>query len=105
MNKNFSLEKGRYETKGIASRLPLEYRILLWSLIDALNSTATLDYLQVFTFSALYKDNNITQRIVHSQEQPNYSCTYEFPTQEAVSGKVYVIDDGSHCVMLWAEEY
>lgn len=102
----FGTEKKRYETKGVQSNVPVEYRFILWQLIDALKDEMTIDYLQVFQFSSVDSSGNITEKIVHTQEEPDYSITYEFPTASLrLDTKVYVIDDGEQCTMMLAEEY
>lgn len=103
----FGMEKKRYETRGIQSRIPIEYRFLLWLLVDELCQEMQADYLQVFQFT--YEADGrggVTQTITHSQEQPDYSMAYEFPMSEmGIEEKVYVIDNGECCTMLLAEEY
>ena len=99
----FDTQKLKYETKGINERLCVDYRIIMWDLIEKLSKEIELDYLQVFEFSI--EDDNV-QKIKHSQEVPEYEKTYIVPMVEnGVTGKVFVIDDGDHCTMLWADEY
>ena len=103
----FGMEKKRYETRGIQNRIPIEYRFLLWMLVDELCQEMQADYLQVFQF-AYEADGRggVTQTITHSQEQPDYSMAYEFPMSElGIEEKVYVIDNGECYTMLLAEEY
>ena len=61
------------------------------------------DYLQVFELS----EYDGMQKIVHSQEMPEYKMEYLIKLQGApiFVGKVYVIDDKTHSTMLKAEEY
>ena len=59
------------------------------------------DYLQVFSLSV----KNGKQRIIHSQEIPEYSKEYVFNTGTSVTDKVFVIDDKTHSTMLLANEY
>ena len=48
----------------------------------------------------------MVQKIIHKQEQPEVSHTYEFPLgKEKIEETVYVIDDDEQCTMLWADEY
>lgn len=103
----FGKDKKRFETRGIHDRLDIRYRILLWDKLDILSEKMEMDYLQVFEFSVeMNEENQKIQKIVHSQEEPEYIEEYTFPvTDLGVNGKVYVIDDGDHCTMLWAEEY
>jgi len=102
----FGLDKKRYETKGIEKGLPIEYRFILWQLIDELDEKKR-DYLQIFDFVKVHGEGGREeQKIIHRQEAPQYSKTYDFSTGEKpITGKVFVIDDGEQCTMLWAEEY
>ena len=90
----------RYCTKGISENVPLLAQIVLWNLIDSM-SISEKDYLQIFKLTASGK----IQRITHSQEQPPYERTHEFRTENPITAKIYVIDDGDHTTMLFAEEY
>ena len=90
----------RYVTSGISSGVPLLMQIILWGLIDAME-VAEKDYLQIFRLSA----ENGKQKIIHRQEQPEYSKEYLFPSEEPITAKIFVIDDETHTTMLLAEEY
>lgn len=99
----FEKSKGRYLTRGVDNEIPLELQIFLWERIDALPEER--DYLQIFELSAAEAG---LQKIVHKQEQPEYRAEYvitEEHAPEAVTAKIFVIDDGDHCTMLLAEEY
>lgn len=113
-NEYFGMDKKRYETRGIAEDLEVLYRFILWTLVDSLrdNKDVQMDYFQVFEFSCDTDDktlcvsqNTYKQRIVHSQEQPEYRVEYEISVETPINGKIFVIDDGDHCTMLWADEY
>ncbi len=92
----------RYVTAGVCNTLPPWLVLLIWQLIDSLNSPA--DYLQVFSVSYSEEPTpHIT--IVHSQEQPEYTAVYEVNTTEKINAKIFVIDDTTHSTMLLAEEY
>lgn len=90
----------RYLTRGVQAEIPFDLQMFMWYLINNLNEPK--DYLQVFRLSVSY---NGTQHIIHEQEVPAYSREYDVQTDNPVSAKVYVIDDGDHCTMLLAEEY
>ena len=93
----------RYLTAGIALRLPPWLVFMLWDLIDEMKTP--VDYLQVFSVSCEEKDGLSHLTIVHSQENPEYSQTYTSVTQDKITAKIFVIDDGYHSTMLLAEEY
>ena len=98
----------RYMTKGISEGLPIEIQILLWGMTDRLRVVKELDYLQVFELETIgdREKGVLVQVITHSQEQPKYSRTYYIPMAgNGATGKVYIIDDGEHATMLWADEY
>lgn len=89
----------RYSTSEIATDIPLDLQLLLWGLIDQLQTEK--DYLQVFDLSMTDQG----QRIVHSQEQPPYRAEYIINTLASRQGKVFVVDDQTHTTMLWSHQY
>ena len=60
-----------------------------------------IDYLQVFSLSA----QNGRQRIIHTQEVPEYKREHVFNIGTAIDAKIYVIDSGTYSTMLFAQEY
>ena len=90
----------RYLTRGVQATIPFDLQMFMWFLVTILPEPK--DYLQVFRLSV--SDDGI-QHIIHEQEVPAYSREYDVQTDNPVSAKVYVIDDGDHCTMLLAEEY
>ena len=97
----FEKSKGRYLTRGVDEKIPLDIQILMWKAVD--NMPEPKDWLQVFNLSV----ENGLQIIKHTSEQPKYEMTYILTSllTKAVTAKVYIIDDGDHCTMLLAEEY
>ena len=95
----------RYITCGIANEIPDEIQLVLWIMIDNLRRSTPigLDYLQVFWLS----DQDGKQKIIHSQEQPEYrnEILVTFLCQPVKKAKIFVIDDGRHSTMMLAEEY
>ena len=59
------------------------------------------DYLQVFSLSS----DNGRQRIIHSQEIPEYQKEYVLNVGSPVTEKIFVIDAKTHSTMLLANEY
>ena len=90
----------RYATRGVTTTVPLMLQIILWDLIDSME-VVEKDYLQVFRLSA----ESGKQKITHTQEQLPYERTLEFPSEEPITAKIFVIDDETHTTMLLAEEY
>ena len=89
----------KFITSGVHSNVPPFLQIIMWELIN--NLPVDKDYLQVFSLEP-DKDG---QRIIHTQENPDYKKEYVFNLGCAVAGKVYVIDDGTHSTMLMNYEY
>ena len=94
----------KYITSGIKGTFPIFMQNILWYLIESMEIEEK-DYLQVFQLSVTGTQDQARQFIVHYQEQPLYRKEYTFNSNQCVSGKVYVIDDGNHCTMLLADEY
>ena len=102
----FDINK-RYITRGIQQRLSHELTLYLWLLIDkTINSALEMDYLQVFKF-AKTDDNQLA--IGLGQEQPPRTIMVQIPMKpeyESILGEtIFVIDDGDHSTMLFADEY
>ena len=93
------VDKARYLTCGVDRTIPLELQLFLWGCIDRLPENR--DYLQVFEL----KPAGSMQSITHTSEEPEYHMEYLLPLEVPITGKLYVIDDGSHSTMLLAEEY
>ena len=93
-------KNNRYITRGVQSRIPHDTQRLLWYLIDVLE-IPEVDSYQFFTLTI----ENGKQKILHEQEQPEYSMELRVEVSEPVTEKIYVIDDGENSTMLLAEEY
>ena len=94
-------QNDRYVTRGIADIVSPALQMLLWYLVDSME-TAEKDYLQVFQLEA----DGEKQKIIHTQEQPPFRaehllCFGDTPIQ----AKIFLIDDEDHSTMLLAEEY
>lgn len=63
------------------------------------------DYLQVFNLSTWFQLGLPKLTIHHKQECPEYSQTHVLDIDHVIHEKVFIIDDGTHCTMLLAEEY
>ena len=106
--KRFKKGQPRYVTRGVNDSLPFVLQMVLWNMVDNLRKEKKLDYLQVFELETLgsQEERTLVQVVTHSQEQPRYSRIYYFPIADnGVTGKIYIIDDGDHATMLWADEY
>lgn len=96
-------ENSRYLTRGIDENIIPELQLCMWHMIDIM--TIDKDYLQVFNLSKKVIDGITVQHIEHSQEVPPFSQDIDLIIDEPVECKIYVIDDGDHSTMLFAEEY
>ncbi|WP_426708954.1 DUF960 family protein [Cetobacterium sp. SF1] len=101
MSKAFKNQK--YITRGIQSTFPIEIQLLLWNMIDSMKVTKK-DYLQVFKFKIINKDENLIE-IQHSQEKPKYINSINIVMSINESLTIFCIDDITHSTMLLAEEY
>ncbi|MGE4284513.1 MAG: DUF960 family protein [Clostridia bacterium] len=97
-------ENDRYMTNGVKNTIPQYTQNLIWFLIETMK-VEEKDYLQVFKLSATKVDGTIRQKIAHIQEQPEYRKEYIILLGNAITAKLFVIDDGDHTTMLMAEEY
>ena len=98
-----------YQTRSVAATCPFLYRVWIIKELERARDAEKLsmDYFQIFKFSVLEKDGRRMQKIVHSQEVPEYERTFYFePEGEGLNCKIYVIDDGQdYATILYAEEY
>lgn len=102
-----------YITRGIDEHIPSSIINIIWSLVlkreeEAAKYNETPDYLSIFHIRKTDKDNVIC--IKHLQEQPPYSNTYKFISNEVFTRqKVYVIREDTvdlkYFVMLLPDEY
>ena len=88
-----------YITCSVANNIPLLLQIIMWELINQM--PVDKDYLQVFSLSCA----DGRQKIIHTQEVPEYSKEYVFNTDNPITAKIFVIDDKTHSTMLLANEY
>lgn len=95
----------KFVTVGINATVDLILQTSLWELIDKFDVGMEQDYLQVFDLSIKVKDGKKFQKIVHSQEVPEYRKEYIIEFDRPIEKKIFVIDDGDHSTMLLAEEY
>lgn len=90
----------RFMTKGVAISVHPLLQILMWQIIDEMPQPK--DYLQIFELT----NENGQQRIIHTQEEPEYRREYLLKTDTPMFiGKIFTIDDETHSTMLLAEEY
>lgn len=93
----------RYLTRGIQEHISWELQSFMWNMIDEISIQK--DYFQVFKLSEKNIDGQRYQYIRHFQEVPEYSKEIVFQSDNPVTCKIYVIDDGDHSTILLAEEY
>lgn len=105
--KSCSFTGDKYMTRGIKEELPAVLVGYMWGLIEERkkNVNVPMDYLQVFKLESQIEDNNEILMIKHSQEKPFYEDIHQLNYFTRVEGKIFVIDDGNHVTMMFAEEY
>lgn len=91
-------KNAKYLTRGVQSEIPIELQLFMWSCIK---SVLEPDYLQIFRLEPM----KTMQKIIHEQEKPEYRKEYLLKSDDPITAKVYVIDDGEHSTMLLASEY
>jgi hypothetical protein len=93
-------------SKGIKDNISVELQLFMWSCIDTLKwKEKEIDSLQVFELSIEKKNGIIFQNLEHRQEVQKYKRLYKIPSKEAITEKIFVIDDGIYSTMMLAEEY
>jgi hypothetical protein len=97
-------ENPRYITKGVSIEIPFFLQNILWYMIETMQ-VEKKDYLQVFTMERENDGIENRQKIIHTQEEPDYRYEYSFKCDNPIAAKVFVIDDEDHTTMLLAEEY
>jgi hypothetical protein len=97
-------ENQRYITNGVSIGISLFLQNILWYMIETMR-TQKQDYLQVFTLEKSIVNSETRQKIIHTQEEPDYCYEYSFKCEEPIATKIFVIDDETHTTMLLAEEY
>lgn len=95
----FIFNNKRFITRGVADAISPLLQIIMWELIKQM--PVDKDYLQVFYLSC----SGGRQKIIHSQEVPEYKKEYVIDADAPITAKVFVIDDETHSTMLLAEEY
>lgn len=96
--------ENKFITQGVKGQIPNYLQYLMWYLIETME-VEKKDYLQIFELSEVIENDEPMQKLVHSQEEPEYLLEHTFKSKNIVKGKVYVIDDLTHCTMLLPEEY
>ena len=105
MSKPLALEK--FITKNIADNINPLLQLYLWMLVEKrIAAGGDVDYLQIFELSVESKNGKTMQKVLHRQEQPEYSFTsYLEGMWEPVTCKVWVIDNEEYSTMLFPEDY
>ena len=93
--------KNRYITRGVKENIPPFLQNLLWYLIETME-VEEKDYLQIFHLDSVIIDDKRKQSIIHSQELFVYRKDYLISARQFVTGKIYVIENGTHYTMLLA---
>ena len=95
----------RFATAGVNAAVDLLLQLYLWNLIDEFEKDKEQDYIQIFDLSVVEKNGCRCQRIIHSQEMPDYQREHLLELSSPIEVKIYAIDDEDHSTMMLAEEY
>lgn len=95
----------KYITRGINASISVLTQIMIWDMIETARSKTELDYLQVFKLSPETKDGLLMQKIIHTQEQPEYKNCIYIVCDDPITPTIFCIDDEDHSTMLLAKEY
>ena len=86
----------------IQDLLPIELQVTLWLLSDLRHVKGQeVGKVQIFLLSVTKMG---LQRIVHKQNRPQDNRIYWLEIDWPTTGTIYVIDDGQHQIMKFAEE-
>lgn len=91
-------------TRGIVYSMPVLLQQIMWYLIATMK-VDDKDYLKVFQFEKVEKDGVLKQKIIHTQECPEYRREYIIPSANPITTKAYIIEENSYRTMLLADEY
>ena len=107
MMRSKQLASQRFITKNIADKINPLLQLYLCMLVEKrIVAGEAVDYLQIFELSVESKDGQPIQKIMHRQEQPEYSCTSYFEGMwEPVICKIWIIDNEEYSTMLFPEDY
>jgi hypothetical protein len=100
----FDRGKPRYTTRQIVSNVSVEIQVALWKLMDKRrDNQEPLDYLQVFHLNRI----GDLQMITNKQEQPPMEMVVRLKLieSEPIDTIIWITDDGSHCTMLFPNDY
>lgn len=91
-------------TKGIVDSMPILLQQMMWYLVATMK-VKEKDYLQVFQFEKVEINGIQKQKIIHTQECPEYRSEYIVSSTNPISTKAYIIEKNDYRNMLLAEEY
>jgi hypothetical protein len=98
------LKRESQDTQQIASNGSVEIQGILWRIIERRrNNQEPLDYLQVFYLQRI----GDLQMVTNKQEQPPMEMVVRLKLKESkpIDTTIWIIDDGSHCTMLFPNDY
>lgn len=91
-------EGKKFITRGVQDKIPPYLQLMLWYMVEIMK-VDNKDHLQIFELSEATDNGRLQQKIIHSQECPNYKKEYRISAKSSVNAKVYIIDDGDHCTL------
>jgi hypothetical protein len=100
----FDVNQGRYATKAVQNKIPLELQQFLWLIIDCRKVAGDrLDCLQVFEL----RSDHEHQLVCNTQDYPPLQLEYKFKlnSKEEITCKVWLVDSGEYATMLLPSDY
>jgi hypothetical protein len=98
-----NVKQQKYVTAGVCDKISPLTQMMIWQLASTVPCQA--DYLQVFRLNPGVKNGRAVQIVRQSQEVPEFQRSLSFYCEEAVTAKLFMIDDGDHITLLLASEY
>jgi hypothetical protein len=86
-------------SKRVQDKIPTWLQNLLWYMVETMD-VEEKDATQIFELNGVVNNEMLQQSIIHTQQNPCYRKEQMFSIQQAVTAKVIVIDNVSHCFML-----
>lgn len=100
--------KNRYMTKRVSEEVSAELQWLIWDILDSFVNNREpdgVDYLQIFRLSVASIDSINTQRVIHSQEQPQFQEMAIFEVDQPMEATLYAYGEKDHTTLMFSEDY
>lgn len=101
---NFDI-KDKYTTTDVKDKICLNLQFDMWFSVEIMEVEHKSN-IQMFKLEPAKKGNRLCQKIIHTQEKPDYrkEAYLELPEKDIVDTQVCIYNDGYRSVMLLAED-